>query len=99
MRNGPPITDTIIDAGISIGAIIVRPNVSATKISKAPDNAENGISTLWSVPTNDRPICGISKPTKVNMPAIAVVTDASKTARKEITIRARFTLKPKFRNV
>ena len=40
------MTAIIIDAGISLGAIIVLPNVSAIKINSAPARAENGMSTL-----------------------------------------------------
>ena len=96
MRNGPPITAIIIDAGISIGANNVLPNVSASRIKHAPNNAENGISALWAVPTHARPIWGMSNPTNVNIPAIAVAIEASNTATAATIKRARFTLNPKF---
>ena len=67
----------IVEAGISFGATSVLPSVSAVKMSKAPLNAENGISTRWSEPTSLLEIWGMSKPTKAITPATAAVTAAN----------------------
>ena len=49
---GPPMDAVISPTGISAGAITVRANKSDIINKKAPANAEQGISFLWSEPIN-----------------------------------------------
>jgi len=44
--------------GSSIGAMIMRPNVSADKRRKAPMTAVNGNTFICRAPTNRLEICG-----------------------------------------
>ena len=75
MKNGPPITESIIPTGITIGAKRVRPKVSANNIRNAPKTAEHGINLRKSFPTICRAMCGAARPTNPINPVNAITTE------------------------
>ena len=75
MKNGPPITESMIPTGITIGAKSVRPKVSANNIRNAPKTAEQGINFRKSFPTICRAMWGAARPTNPINPVNAITTD------------------------
>ncbi len=69
----PPIKETINPTGISEGARIFRPIVSATSNNNAPNNAEVISIYLWLEPTNFRARCGMTRPRKAIAPPTATL--------------------------
>ena len=70
----------IMPTGISVGAIIVRANVSHKMRKLAPKNMEAGNKILRSGPTTRRTICGTMRPTNPMGPLKATTAPVKREA-------------------
>src|SRR6266498_6099342 len=82
-NSGAPSAAVTAPIGSSAGANEVRANASAATSNAAPESAETGSRTRWSLPAAARAACGTSSPTKPITPAKATAAPVkSEAARK-----------------
>src|SRR6185369_14005656 len=95
MNNGAPINAVMAPTGNSLGAMIVRANVSATITKSAPPSAAAGMLIRLSLPSDKRARCGTTSPTYPTDPLAATELPTNKLATTNTTTRTRPTSTPR----